>query len=41
MWSAAQVRRFADLITAYGEAKFGEEWWPGNAVSWIGIDAGK
>lgn len=40
MWSAAQVRRFAELVSAYGEAKFGDEWWPGDAVSFIGVGGG-
>ncbi len=24
-----------DLLNKYGEAKFGDEWWPGNASAWI------
>ena len=24
-----------ELLSAYGEAKFGDEWWPGNARGWI------
>jgi hypothetical protein len=24
------------LLNEYGEAKFGDEWWPGNAASWLG-----
>lgn len=38
----AALRRLLDrarllmLLTEYGEAKFGDEWWPGNAGDWIG-----
>ncbi|MUM03493.1 hypothetical protein B5P44_01645 [Mycobacterium sp. CBMA 213] len=29
-------RRLIDLLNAYGVARFGDEWWPGNAGPWIG-----
>jgi hypothetical protein len=29
-------KRLAELLTDYGIAKFGDEWWPGNAEPWIG-----
>lgn len=26
------------LLSEYGYAKFGDEWWPGNSSAWIGED---
>lgn len=28
------------LLSAYGEAKFGDEWWPGNAQPHLGAERG-
>ena len=37
--SGTQVlERTIELLNAYGNAKFGDEWWPGNARNWIGED---
>jgi hypothetical protein len=30
-----------ELLNEYGFAKFGDEWWPGNAQPWIGEEKGK
>lgn len=30
--------RIVELVTEYGQEKFGDEWWPGNAAEWIGED---
>ena len=38
---AARVReleRTIELLLAYGTARFGDDWWPGNARHWIGAD---
>jgi hypothetical protein len=32
----ARLERTIELLRRYGEAKFGDEWWPGNARNWIG-----
>jgi hypothetical protein len=32
----AELTRTRDLLLEYGTAKFGDEWWPGNARNWIG-----
>jgi hypothetical protein len=35
---AARIReleRTIELLLAYGTARFGDEWWPGNARNWI------
>jgi hypothetical protein len=37
---AAQLVRTIELLNAYGAAKFGDEWWPGNAQPWLGEDEG-
>lgn len=29
-----------ELLDAYGRAKFGDEWWPGNARPWLGEEDG-
>jgi hypothetical protein len=29
------------LLHEYGSAKFGDEWWPGNAEAWIGPEKGR
>lgn len=31
-----QVIELIDLLNEYGDAKFGDEWWPGNADPFIG-----
>jgi hypothetical protein len=31
----ARLERVIGLLTAYGDARFGDEWWPGNARNWI------
>jgi hypothetical protein len=31
----AALERTVELLLAYGEAKFGDEWWPGNASNWL------
>jgi hypothetical protein len=33
-----RLERTIELLCAYGSAKFGDEWWPGNARNWIGED---
>jgi hypothetical protein len=30
-----ELERTIELLLAYGEAKFGDEWWPGNARNWM------
>lgn len=30
-----RLQRIIELLCEYGEAKFGDEWWPGNAAPWI------
>lgn len=30
-----QALRTIDLLREYGNAKFGDEWYPGNAAEWI------
>jgi hypothetical protein len=32
----AEVAELYQLLNEYGNAKFGDEWWPGNAAVWIG-----
>ena len=34
------IERAFDLLNAYGQAKFGDEWWPGNAQPWLGGEEG-
>jgi hypothetical protein len=34
---ADATRREIELLREYGRAKFGDEWWPGNAVPWVGV----
>ncbi|TKG62375.1 MULTISPECIES: hypothetical protein [Pseudonocardiaceae] len=29
------AERVIELLNQYGQAKFGDEWWPGNADSWL------
>ena len=31
-----KTKRLVELLNEYGHAKFGDEWWPGNAEAWIG-----
>lgn len=31
-----EMAELYDLLSAYGSAKFGDEWWPGSAAVWIG-----
>lgn len=31
-----QLLWLIELLGKYAEAKFGDEWWPGNASAWIG-----
>jgi hypothetical protein len=33
-----KLLRLAELLNSYGEARLGNDWWPGNAGSWIGDD---
>jgi hypothetical protein len=33
---ARRLKRQIELLNEYGTAKFGDDWWPGNAVPWIG-----
>jgi hypothetical protein len=35
---AAEQRELESLLHAYGEAKFGDEWWPGNAEMYLPAD---
>lgn len=35
------ARRTVDGLIAYGEAKFGDEFWPGNAKPWLGDEKGE
>jgi hypothetical protein len=35
----ARLRRLVDLLNQYGTAKFGDEWWPGNAAAWLSPEA--
>ena len=37
---ATNVARLINLLNEYGDAKFGDEWWPGNAGPWIGAEKG-
>lgn len=37
----ARLRETIDLLNAYGEAKLGDDWWPGNAGAWIGEEEGR
>jgi hypothetical protein len=32
----AEMFELWELLTEYAQAKFGDEWWPGNAQEWIG-----
>lgn len=34
--SNEELRRTVELLMRYGDAKFGDEWWPSNAAGWIG-----
>jgi hypothetical protein len=34
----ARLRRLVGLLNQYGAAKFGDEWWPGNAAAWLSLD---
>jgi hypothetical protein len=33
--SYGDLRRTVELLNEYGTAKFGDEWWPGNAGGWL------
>lgn len=33
-----EVIELFQLLSEYGHAKFGDEWWPGNAQAWISAD---
>jgi hypothetical protein len=35
-----EIIEMITLINEYGDAKFGDEWWPGNANGWIGDEKG-
>ena len=35
-WTHEQAERIITLLDRYGEAKFGDEWWPGHAEAFIG-----
>ena len=34
--SLRRAQRIIELLGIYGRAKFGNEWWPGNARPWLG-----
>jgi hypothetical protein len=36
--SPAEIRELYALLQEYAEAKFGDEWWPGNASEWISAE---
>jgi hypothetical protein len=36
----APATRIIELLNEYGEAKFGDEWWPGSPWQWIGRTKG-
>lgn len=38
--SLRRTQRIIELLGAYGRAKFGDEWWPGNARAWLGAKKG-
>lgn len=31
-----EIRELLDLLDEYGEAKLGDDWWPGMAEEWLG-----
>jgi hypothetical protein len=33
-----EPRELVELLNKYGEAKFGDEWWPGNPDAWLGSE---
>jgi hypothetical protein len=35
---SGDLRRTIELLGAYGEAKFGDEWWPGEPTAWLPAD---
>ena len=36
MAEVTRLERQIELLNHYGETKFGDEWWPGNAEPWVG-----
>ncbi|SRR5579871_6770612 len=38
---APDAERLIELLSQYGRAKFGDEWWPACASDWIGYEAGQ
>lgn len=38
--SFRRAQRIIELLGAYGRAKFGDEWWPGNARPWLDAKKG-
>lgn len=36
--SGDDPRKIIEALHAYGAAKFGDEWWPGNASEWVDAD---
>lgn len=33
--NTAAIERFATLLNEFGQAQYGDEWWPGNASRWM------
>lgn len=33
-----KTERTIELLNEYGNAKFGDDWWPSNAAAWIGTE---
>jgi hypothetical protein len=38
MTGEQRAERTIELLCRYGRAKFGDEWWPGNARDWLGAE---
>jgi hypothetical protein len=38
MTGEQRAERTIELLRRYGRAKFGDEWWPGNARHWLGAE---
>jgi hypothetical protein len=36
-----RLTKLIDMLGEYGRAKFGDEWWPGNAEVWLGREKGR
>jgi hypothetical protein len=35
------MRELVELLNEYGKARFGDQWWPTNAVGWLGEAKGE